>query len=66
MRRLLVQAAHVMLRSRQDSALKRWGEKPAERKGKKKAVVATARKIGVLLHHLWITGESFEPFPQAA
>ena len=66
MRRLLVQAAHAALRSRQDSALKHWAEQLAMRVGKKKALVALARKIGVLLHHLWVTGESFEPFPQAA
>jgi hypothetical protein len=65
MRRLLVQAAHAALRSRQDSALKHWVEQLAPRVGKKKAVVALARKIGVLLHHLWVTGETFELFPQA-
>jgi hypothetical protein len=29
--------------------------------GKKRAVVAVARKLAVLLHHLWITGEVYEP-----
>jgi transposase len=66
MRRLLVQAAHATLHCRQDSALKRWGERLVERLGKGKAVVALARKIAVLLHHLWVTGDSFRTFPQAA
>ena len=66
MRRLLVQAAHAALHSRKDSALKRWGQTLVTRLGKSKAVVALARKIAVLLHRLWITGESFRPFPQTA
>ncbi len=66
MRRLLVQAAHCALRCRTDSSLKRWAEQLVERAGKKKAVVALARKIGVLLHRMWTTGESFKAFPQAA
>jgi hypothetical protein len=31
------------------------------KRGKKKAVVAVARKLGVLLHRLWVTGEVYEP-----
>jgi hypothetical protein len=64
MRRLLVQAAHAALSCRKDSSLKRWGEGLVARLGKSKAVVALARKIGVLLHRLWVTGESFRAFPQ--
>jgi transposase len=63
MRRLLVQAAHGCLRSRTDSALKRWGLELADRKGKGKAAVAVARKLAVLMHHLWVTGVVWEPFP---
>lgn len=66
MRRLLVQSAHVMLRSKQDSAIKRWGTEIAQRSGKGIATVALARKLAVLLHHLWVTGEEFKPFPEAA
>lgn len=66
MRRLLVQAAHASLQCQRDSALKRWTESLAERVGKKKAVVATARKIAVLLHRLWVTGDRFQPFPVEA
>ncbi len=66
MRRLLVQAAHAALHCRKDSALRRWGQALVERVGKSKAIVALARKIAVLLHRLWVTGDSFRPFPQTA
>ena len=42
----------------EDSDLRRWGLKLAERggkKGKKRAIIAVARKLAVLLHHLWIS-----------
>ncbi len=64
MRRLLVQAAHGCLRSRQDTELKRWAEQLAGRIGKKKAVVALARKLAVLLHHLWASGEDYQALRQ--
>ncbi|HEX3696581.1 MAG TPA: IS110 family transposase, partial [Polyangia bacterium] len=47
-----------------DSDLRRWGIKLAERGGKnakKRAKVAVARKLAVLLHRLWVTGEVYEP-----
>ena len=66
MRRLLVQAAHAAMHCQKDSKLKRWTEALAQRVGKKKAIVALARKIAVLLHRLWITGERFQPFPNKA
>ncbi len=66
MRRLLVQAAHAALHCRKDFALKRWTETLAARMGKSKAVVALARKIAVLLHRLWTTGEVFQAFPRPA
>ena len=62
-RRLLVQAAHAHLRARSDTALKRWAESLIPRIGKRKAVVALARKLAVLMHRLWITGEVYQPFP---
>lgn len=64
MRRLLVQAAHALLRTRADSQLKQWALALAERKGKSKAVVALARKLAVLMHRLWVTGEVYQSFPQ--
>ena len=47
-----------------DCDLRRWGLKLAERggrSGKKRAIIATARKLAVLLHHLWVSGEAYEP-----
>ncbi len=65
LRKLLVQGAHCILsRKGPETDLKRWGRKLAERGGKnakKRAVVAVARKLAVLLHRLWITGEVYEP-----
>lgn len=68
-RRLLVQCAHVILSDRgADSTLRRWGLAMAERGGKnakRRAVVAVARKLAVLLHALWISGEEYEPLRAA-
>ena len=65
LRKLLVQGAHHILSRRgPDTDLKRWGLKIAARGGKnakKRAVVAVARKLGILLHRLWVTGEVYEP-----
>jgi transposase len=65
LRTLLVQGAHHILGPfGVDSDLRRWGLKLAERggkSGKKRAIVATARKLAVLLHHLWVSGEAYEP-----
>ena len=66
MRRLLVQAAHAMMNSKADCDLKRWATKVEARRGKGKATVALARKMAALMHHLWITGEVFRPFPSKA
>lgn len=63
MRRLLIQAAHGMINSRKTCALQRWAVNLAARRGKKKALVALARKLAALMHHLWVTGEVFQPFP---
>jgi transposase len=65
MRRLLVQAAHACLLTKADSELKSWALALAERKGKGKAVVALARKLAVLMHHLWVTGEVYQAHPNA-
>lgn len=62
MRRLLVQAAHGMLRSHAESDLKQWALGLAARVGKKKAVTALARKLAVVMHTMWITGKEFRPF----
>jgi transposase len=60
LRSYLVEAAHVLLtRKRGTCRLKQWGLKLARKKGHGKARVAVARKLASLLHHLWITGESY-------
>ena len=65
MRRVLVQSAHYILgRFGKDSDLRRWGLRLASRGGnapKKRAVIAVARKLAVLLHRLWVTAEVYEP-----
>ncbi len=65
MRRTLVQAAHYILGPHgRDSDLRRYGERLHQRGGKaakKRAVVAVARKLAILLHRLWMTGEAYDP-----
>jgi transposase len=65
LRTLLVQGAHYILGPfGEDSDLRRWGRKLSGRGGKnakKRAVVAVARKLAILLHRLWVTGEVYEP-----
>lgn len=65
LRRLLVIGANYVLGPfGKDSDLRRWGLKLAERGGKnakKRATVAVARKLAVLMHRLWVTGEAYEP-----
>ena len=69
LRGLLVQGAQYQLgRFGPDCELKRFGLKLAEsggRHGKKRAIVAVARKLAVLLHRLWTTGEVYDPFYNA-
>lgn len=64
-RRLMVQSAHYILGPfGPDSDLRRWGLRLAERgggNGKKRAIVAVARKVAVLLHRLLVTGATFQP-----
>jgi transposase len=65
LRKLLVGSAHYILGPfGKDSDLRRHGEKIASRGGKnakKRAVVAVARKLSVLLHRLWVTAEVYDP-----
>ena len=65
LRTLLVQGAHYILGPfGEDRDLRRWGLKLAERGGKnakKRAIIAVARKLAVLLHRLWVSGEVYEP-----
>ena len=75
LRRMLVQGAHCILRDgAEDCDLKEWGMKKVQlgagkpgvgkkssKRRKKKAAVAVARKLAVLLHRLWVTGEVYDP-----
>jgi transposase len=64
LRSYLVNAAQYILNRGPDSDLRRFGLRIAERGGKnarKRAVIAVARKLSVLLHRLWITGQVYEP-----
>jgi transposase len=69
LRRLLVQGAHHILSTRgPDTDLKRWGWTLAgngSKKRKNRAVIGVARKLAVLLHHLWVSGEVYEPLRQS-
>jgi transposase len=69
LRRLMVGSAHYILGPfGSDSDLRRHGEKIASRgakNAKKRAVVAVARKLSVLLHRLWVTAEVYEPLYNA-
>ncbi len=69
LRKLLVGSAHYILGPfGSDSDLRRHGEKIASRGGKnskKRAVVAVARKLAVLLHRLWVSAEVYEPLRNA-
>lgn len=69
LRTLLVQSAHYILGPfGPDCDLRRWGMKLVERGGagaKNRAAVAVARKLAVLLHRLWVTGEVYDPFYHA-
>jgi transposase len=64
-RRMLVQASQYILgHFGPDTALRRFGERLERRGGKaarKRAVIAVARKLAVVLHRLWVTGKSYEP-----
>lgn len=65
LRRLLVGCSQYILGVHApDCELKRFGQKLAARGGKnakRRAVVAVARKLAVLLHRLWVTGEEYDP-----
>ena len=65
LRRLLVGSAHYILGPfGPDTDLRRFGMRLCERGGKnakKRAAVAVARKLAVLLHRLWMSGEVYEP-----
>jgi transposase len=65
LRRLLINAAQYILGPfGRDSDLRRHGERIAQRGGKiakKRAVVAVARKLAVLVHKIWVSGADYQP-----
>ena len=69
LRRLLVQSAQYILGPfAEDCDLRRFGHALSvrgERNAKKRAVIAVARKLAVLLHRLWKTAEVYEPLRKA-
>jgi transposase len=66
LRRLLVGSGHYILGPfGPDCELREWGLSLAARGGsnaKKRAAVAVARKLAVLLHHLWVSGQDYDPW----
>jgi transposase len=60
MRVMLYEAAQVMLvRSTRWSWLKAWAMQIARRRGMKKAIVALARRLAVIMHRIWVDGTEF-------
>jgi transposase len=59
-RTALYEGAHILLtRATRFSALKRWALDVAKRRGMKRAKVALARKLAVVLHRMWVDGTNF-------
>jgi transposase len=63
---LYVAANSMMTRSSQWSPLKAWGMKLAKSRGHKRAVIAVARKLAVILHRMWIDDTRFQWSTEAA
>jgi transposase len=67
MRAMLYEAAHIMLvRSTKWSWLKAWAMKIARHRGLKKAIVALARRLAVIMHRIWVDGSEFRWTREAA
>ena len=67
LRNNLVQAAWAHVRSKEDTALKRWFEAKVRKGGKgqrKKIVTGLARKLAELMWTLWRRGTAYQPFPR--
>jgi DNA-binding transcriptional LysR family regulator len=59
-------ATTLLLRVQKPSTLKEWGGRLAKRIGHKKARVAIARKLAVILHRMWADKAEFRPMPDVA
>lgn len=68
---LYVAAHSLLMRNAQWSSLKAWGMRLAKTRGHRRAVIAVARKLAVILHRMWVDGSEFrwgaqEPMAAAA
>src|SRR6266496_3790103 len=60
LRTMLYEAAHSLLtHSGKWSWLKAWGMRVAQRRGIRRAIVAVARRLAVVLHRMWVDGSEF-------
>ena len=59
MRTMLYEAAQSMLHSKKWSWLKAWAMQIVRRRGMKRAIVALARRLAVIMHRIWIDGTEF-------
>src|SRR5437588_487076 len=60
LRTMLYEAAHsLLIQSRKWSWLKAWGVRVAQRRGMRRAIVAVARRLAVVLHRMWVDGSEF-------
>ena len=59
MRVMLYEAGQAMMRSKKWSWLKAWAMKIARHRGMKKAIVALARRLAVIMHRIWLDGTEF-------
>jgi transposase len=66
MRTMLYEAAQSMLRSKRWSWLKAWAMQIAKRRGMKRAIVALARRLAVVMHRIWVDGTEFRWTREAA
>lgn len=57
---LYIAATSLLTRSGTDCSLRRWGRRLARTKGAKVAYIAVARKLAILMHQLWVTGQDFD------
>ena len=61
LRRALCQAATVMVNRGRSTWLGTWGAQLVQRRGRKIAMVALARRIAAILHRIWIDNTTFQP-----
>ena len=60
LRTMLYEAAHVLLtRGAKWSWLKAWGVRVGQRRGMRRAIVAVARRLAVVLHRMWVDDSEF-------